>query len=544
MEREDASKDGSDASQDHEVAEEDVVVVRDEALNQPGHQSTSQPHQDKEPGTKYSEQEMLEVPEAAPVTSKRKATRRRRSKAKNSGLQEAVNSHSDGEPPPASSEPLNTTSIAELQCMVAKQQEEIKELKELHSRSVVILLHQLSGISAPILEELKAMSLDQQQRYDRLNKEGALEKQKQDKFLNTLTTTINTKLEKLVKQEMKTTVLPAVMAAVEQKSSVAANVAVQEAVRGALASKELVEALAVSVSHSIQRVVSGSYDQAFRSTVLPSFEKACQEMFRQVDEAFRAGTTEYLTQLQRQRQQDPAPQQLMTAVCGVQNHVAQLSAPNSPLVQALQGSLHQEMQPMSQQLQLAFVEAIRRELGTAFERQVAVLNTVLKAEVGAAFDRNAFALNTQMKAQEEKKNKEEEIQHLLAAKQLNKAFEVALSTSDLSMVTFLCQQVTPDEVFGSADCPLTQPVLLSLIQQLSVNLSDNLDLKIGYLESSILSLDPKSDTVRNHMTPVLSGLTQGLASVEKSIELTPESAGLCKQVRRLRKIAERLCLGR
>ena len=45
--------------------------------------------------------------------------------------------------------------------MVAKQQEEIKELKELHSRSFASLQHQLSGISAPVLEELKAMSLDQ-----------------------------------------------------------------------------------------------------------------------------------------------------------------------------------------------------------------------------------------------------------------------------------------------------------------------------------------------------------------------------------------------
>ena len=98
-----------------------------------------------------------------------------------------------------------------------------------------------------------------EQRYDRLNRDGAQEKQKQDKFLNTLsqnvTSTINTKLEKLVKQEMKNAVLPgevyvlpswlltlfhdfsAMLAVVEQKSSVAANVAVQEAVRNALASK-------------------------------------------------------------------------------------------------------------------------------------------------------------------------------------------------------------------------------------------------------------------------------------------------------------------
>ena len=49
---------------------------------------------------------------------------------------------------------------------------------------------------------------------------------------------------------------------------------------------------------------------------------------------------------------------------------------------------------------------MRRELGTAFERQTAALNAQLKAEMGVAFERNASVLNTQMKAQEMKKVKE------------------------------------------------------------------------------------------------------------------------------------------
>ena len=35
-----------------------------------------------------------------------------------------------------------------------------------------------------------------------------------------------------------------------------------------------------------------SYEDIFKGTVLPSFERACQEMFRQVDEAFKRGTSE------------------------------------------------------------------------------------------------------------------------------------------------------------------------------------------------------------------------------------------------------------
>ena len=70
-------------------------------------------------------------------------------------------SHSDGEPTSASTEPYDPTAIAELHRMVARQQEEIKELKVLQCQNFVSFQQQLNIISTPILEELKAMALDQ-----------------------------------------------------------------------------------------------------------------------------------------------------------------------------------------------------------------------------------------------------------------------------------------------------------------------------------------------------------------------------------------------
>ncbi len=52
------------------------------------------------------------------------------------------------------------------------------------------------------------------------------------------------------------------------------------------------EAVGNAVARSLQRTIHSSYEDVFRSTVLPSFERACQEMFRQVDEAFHRGTKE------------------------------------------------------------------------------------------------------------------------------------------------------------------------------------------------------------------------------------------------------------
>ena len=54
----------------------------------------------------------------------------------------------------------------------------------------------------------------------------------------------------------------------------------------------LSEVIGGAVASSLQRVIMTRYEEAFKATVLPGFEKACQEMFRQIDDAFRRGTTE------------------------------------------------------------------------------------------------------------------------------------------------------------------------------------------------------------------------------------------------------------
>ena len=68
---------------------------------------------------------------------------------------------------------------------------------------------------------------------------------------------------------------------------------------------------------------------------------------------------------------------------------------------------------------------------------------------------------------------------LIESKEYDTAFNLALSTSNLSLVMFLCHHVSPEEVFDSnSQCPLSQPVLLSLIQQITVDINDDVELKI------------------------------------------------------------------
>ena len=67
---------------------------------------------------------------------------------------------------------------------------------------------------------------------------------------------------------------------------------------------------------------------------------------------------------------------------------------------------------------------------------------------------------------------------MIQNKELNKAFEVALTATDLHLVLFVCNKVDPDESFNVNPPCLSQPVLLSLIQHLSCKMSSDLDIKM------------------------------------------------------------------
>merc|ERR1719228_707398 len=112
------------------------------------------------------------------------------------------------------------------------------------------------------------------------------------------------------------------------------------------------------------------------------------------------------------------------------------------------------------------------------------------------------------------------IQSLINSGRLNDAFQTALSANDLHLVVFTCELLNTTQVFNSATCPLSQSVLLSLIQQLSIELGDKTEVKHAYLHEALVNLDPNNATTRAHIKTVLSGLD---ASLKQYIMANPNS---------------------
>ena len=114
---------------------------------------------------------------------------------------------------------------------------------------------------------------------------------------------------------------------------------------------------------------------------------------------------------------------------------------------------------------------------------------------------------------------------------INQAFQVALCAADLNLLENLCELVSPLQAFApsssssssltndsKSSSKLQQPVILSLIQQLSQDLNSNTELKIKYLEEAIVNLDLTQPLTIEH-TPIV--MNQLVIKLQQYIQMHP-----------------------
>lgn len=122
---------------------------------------------------------------------------------------------------------------------------------------------------------------------------------------------------------------------------------------------------------------------------------------------------------------------------------------------------------------------------------------------------------------------QEVIKQHLNSGSINKAFHAALLANDLNMVEFTLERADYKNVFNP--CPLEQTVLLSLIQQISADMSSHNELKqryvfcikidhistlmllfvsFRYLSDSIVSLNFRDPITKEHAPKVMKELNQ------------------------------------
>ncbi|XP_045299144.1 enhancer of mRNA-decapping protein 4 isoform X4 [Leopardus geoffroyi] len=417
--------------------------------------------------------------------------------------------------------------------LIWQQQRELAELRHSQEELLQRLCTQLEGLQSTVTghveRALESRHEQDQRRLERALAEGQqrggqLQEQLTQQLSQALSSAIAGRLERSIRDEIKKTVPPCVSRSLEPvagqlSNSVATKLtavegSMKENISKLLKSKNLTDAIARAAADTLQGPMQSAYREAFQSVVLPAFEKSCQAMFQQINDSFRLGTQEYLQQLEshmksrkarEQEAREPVLAQLRGLVSTLQGATEQMAATVSSSVRAeVQHQLHVAVGSLQESILAQVQRIVKGEVSVALkEQQAAVTSSIMQAMRSAA-GTPVPAAHLDCQAQQA------HILQLLQQGHLNQAFQQALTAADLNLVLYVCETVDPGQVFGQPPCPLSQPVLLSLIQQLASDLGTRTDLKLSYLEEAVMHLDHSDPITRDHMGSVMAQVRQKL----------------------------------
>ncbi|NXL50339.1 EDC4 protein, partial [Podilymbus podiceps] len=389
----------------------------------------------------------------------------------------------------------------ELMCVLRSQQRELSELRQNQMDLLQRLTDHLDAIQSSLMGHVERVIDSQQEqeerRLDRVltegqQRNGQLQEHLSQQLSQSLSTSVCNRLERTIREEMKKTVPQCISKSMDPiagqlNNTMAAKLTavegtLKENITKLVKSKNLTDTVVRATADTLQGPIQSAYREAFQSIVLPAFEKSCQSMFQQINDTFKQGTQEYIQQLEahlknkkvrEQEARDPLLNQLRQLISTFQSTTEQLASTVAASVHAeVQHQLHIIVGNMQESILAQVQRVIKGEVSLAMkEQQAAVTSSIVQAMRSAAGTPIPSAhLDFQ--------SQQTHILQLLQQGHLNQAFQQALTAADLNLVLYVCETVDTQQVFGQDPCPLSQPVLLSLIQQLSSDLGTRTELKL------------------------------------------------------------------
>ena len=357
---------------------------------------------------------------------------------------------------------------------------------------------------------------------------------------------ITPRLEKMVKEEMGKVIQSQVSARLLDplRELISREVAerlkstenmIKDSVGKLFKSKSVMDSLGTSVMTSMQGTVVNSYRDCFQKIIVPNFEKSCQNMYQQVNQSFAKGTQDYLTEFDQMAKQhrkmfednkEPIIAQMKQYQDQIQNHGTQLG---SQITSNLQQQVDAQLRNSNAVLQDTIISSvkaiIKEELQLAMRDQQNTLPDKLINQMrqsGTITPINV-SIGGDMASQQNPVNVQDlqlQITAFLKKGLINSAFQTALCAADLNLLENVCELVNPSQAFDQSNpkAKLQQPVILSLIQQLSQDLNSNTELKMKYLAEALVNLDLNIPLTIEHSPTVINQLVNKL---QQFIQLHP-----------------------
>ncbi|XP_073432457.1 enhancer of mRNA-decapping protein 4 isoform X2 [Dendrobates tinctorius] len=421
----------------------------------------------------------------------------------------------------------------ELMSILYIQQRELSELRQNQMELMQRITDHLNSAQNSIIGSMEQVMATQQQQEQRMldrilsdgqQRNGQLQEYLLQQLSHSLSGSLCNRLDKTVREEFKKSIPQCISKSLDPVtgqlgSTIGAKLtsvegSLKENIAKMVKSKNITDAIGRSVADALHVTIHTAYREAFQHTILPAFEKGCQSMFQQINSSFKQGTQEYMQQLENhlktqkandQQISEPLVAQLQQLIDSLQTTTDQLSSNLSGNVRTeVQQQLHIAVANMQDSILCQVQRIIKEEVNHAMkEQQAAVTSSIMHAMRSAA--------GTPIpSSHHDYQSQQTQIMQLLQQGQLNQAFQQALTASDLNLILYVCETVDLQQVFGQHPCPLTQPVLLSLIQQLSFDLCTRTELKLNYLEEAVMHLDHGDSVTRDHMGSIISQVRQKL----------------------------------
>ncbi|BFZ12945.1 hypothetical protein BsWGS_15983 [Bradybaena similaris] len=365
-------------------------------------------------------------------------------------------------------------------------------------------------------ESLKASDAQRKQRDELLH----------GNMMDEVSRTLKDTVSNVLRAEIKQTVTPALHKFVEpMKEKIHQEVAhrltacdtlIKENIAKAVKSRSTMDVLATAVGDAIYQQMQQAYTDTFKSAMLPSFKAIMEKTVADVHGIFQQGTKEYqlymrqnMDQMLRERvatesvvsRMESAEQKFLQSV----DHMKTLIISN--VKDELRGQVARAVTGIKTDILSDVRKIMKEELASAMKEHGANISDKL-----TTYLRSGAATPVPLTSEEE--HSKERIARELRLGRINDAFQCALSAGNLDLVVYTCEAADPYNIFAKSPCPLTQPVLLSLISQLSANLDKSFDLKMKYLEEAVMNLDASQTMTADHIPNVLAGLIQRLRAAE------------------------------
>ncbi|XP_047306458.1 enhancer of mRNA-decapping protein 4-like [Impatiens glandulifera] len=333
----------------------------------------------------------------------------------------------------------------------------------------------------------------------RFQEENAKQEKEVRDRLQQITNCINKDLpamvEKTIKKELGT-LGPAITRAISPVLEKAVSAVIAESFQKGVGDKAVNQLeksvnskLEATVARQIQaqfqtsgkQVLQEVFKSSLEASIIPAFEISCKTMFEQVDSALHKGIVEHTTAAQQQ-----------------------FESLHSPLAIALRDAINSAS---------TMTQTLSNELGDGQRKLMAMA-------ISGANSKGSNSLISQLSSNEPlgpqieaPMDPKKELLRLISEHKLDEAFTTALHRSDVQIVSWLCSQVDLKKILAMYPIPLNQRVLLSLLQQLACDISNDATEKLSWMTAVALAINPGDAMIVLHVRPIFEQVYQILTQL-------------------------------